>query len=451
MLERVGKRLFILLPAIWLIASAVFLLSRTMPGGAPQELLEQQGQSLNSKAKAEARRAAYRQLLRRTGQDLPLFYFTFGTAAEPDTLHRIFPENERQALQHLVLKYGNWPGVSTFYHNWQGLQQAVLVSGTSPDRFRRQLSLLDDLLPATKPEEAAFLFQKLKQSVGPGEGTDLLRRLSTTEASYGRLVQSTGKAASFMPVLHWHGTENQYHRWFSQLLQGHLGYSSRDARPVSAVISEAFGLTFGLAFSAFILIGLLAPEIAMVLSRKSKRSWRAPILGVLYSLESLPMFLVALLVLGLASAAGWLSYFPDVVARVLAVFCLVAVRLPYLTGQSYAALQNVLQQPYMLAARAKGLAEGRLLRKHALRNSLLPVITLLSDLFPALLAGSVVLEVIFSLPGMGRLLVNSVLARDHEIITGLVLLTGLLKMGAHLLADVLYVIADPRLRSNDQI
>ena len=86
------------------------------------------------------------------------------------------------------------------------------------------------------------------------------------------------------------------------------------------------------------------------------------------------------------------------------------------------------------------------LRRHVFRNSLLPVITSLSDFFPALLAGTVVLEVVFSVPGMGRLLVSSVQARDYEVITALVLIIGFLKMLSHLVADLLYAFTDPRIR-----
>ena len=101
----------------------------------------------------------------------------------------------------------------------------------------------------------------------------------------------------------------------------------------------------------------------------------------------------------------------------------------------------------LFRSRAKGLSENTVLLRHAFRNGLLPLITLLAGFFPALLAGTVVLEVIFSLPGMGRLLVDAVLARDYNVIAGLVLLTGLLKMLAHLLADIFYNFADPRLRN----
>src|SRR5690606_33671859 len=105
MLKKAGKRLLVLLPAVWLLASAVFLLSKTLPGASVAMQLDQASENTNSSAKAEARMRAYRQFLHRTGQDLPLFYFRIGTAAEPDSLHQIFPETDRQALKKHIFTY----------------------------------------------------------------------------------------------------------------------------------------------------------------------------------------------------------------------------------------------------------------------------------------------------------------------------------------------------------
>ena len=342
MLKHAFKRLLVLLPAVWLIASVVFLLSKTVPGQASETEFEQAAQSANSRAKNEAYQRAYRQMLHRTGQDLPLFYFRLGSKAETNPPHPSSSDN-------------------------------------------------------------------------------------------------------LWPEFFWYGTENQYHRWFKNLLHGDLGVSNRDSRAVTEIVAEAFAVTWWLAVVAFVLIAVLAPEIAMVLSRKSNRTWRSWLLNALYGLESIPLFVLALLVLTFSSYAGWLYDFPEEVSRGLVIFCLVLVNLPYLTGQAYAAMQTTLQENYVLTARAKGLPDKMVLRKHVLRNSLLPVITLLSDFFPALLAGTVMLEVIFSVPGMGRLLVSSVLTRDYEVITGIVLLVGVLKMLSHLLADLLYAVTDPRI------
>jgi peptide/nickel transport system permease protein len=130
----------------------------------------------------------------------------------------------------------------------------------------------------------------------------------------------------------------------------------------------------------------------------------------------------------------------------LPMLCLVLANLPYLTNQFYHALAAVASQDYIRTARAKGLSEGAVIRKHMLRNALLPVITLLSDFLPALVAGAVIIETIFAIPGIGRLLIDSVLARDYPVIVGIVIIIAVFKLLAHLLSDMLYALADPRIR-----
>src|SRR5688572_23318730 len=115
MLKKAGKRLLVLLPAVWLLASAVFLLSKSIPGSASELQFEQATESTNSSAKAEVRQRAYRQMLHRTGEDLPLFYFRVGTAAEPDTLYKVLAAKDREALKEFTLRFGNWPEISAYY------------------------------------------------------------------------------------------------------------------------------------------------------------------------------------------------------------------------------------------------------------------------------------------------------------------------------------------------
>ncbi len=109
-------------------------------------------------------------------------------------------------------------------------------------------------------------------------------------------------------------------------------------------------------------------------------------------------------------------------------------------------MTEVKQADYIQTARAKGIAEWKIVRQHIFKNALLPLITLFSSYIPALLGGAVVIEVIFAIPGMGSLLVASVLARDYPVVLGIVLIMAFAKMAAHTIADVLYYLADPRIR-----
>ncbi|KAA9325034.1 ABC transporter permease [Adhaeribacter soli] len=446
MLKFAAKRLLMLLPAIWLLGSAVFLLSRSVPGSAAEMQAEETAQNAISNAKAEARKRVQAQMLQRTGQDLPLFYFRIGSAAEPDTLYKIFPVTEQQTLKELVLTYGNWPEIAAYYKTVQKLKEAVAVSEV-PVTVKKDLNFYANaLLKESQAGKINRTFLELKSAALSSPETKVQNAVASAEVAFQQIESSQTPALNYSPKIFWYGTQNQYHRWLRNLVQGDLGESYRDARPVSEIISEALSITGWLALVSFLLICFLAPAIAIVLSLKSSNSFRGALLNLLYVLESLPLFVIGLGALALVSYLGWLTDFPEEVALLSATFCLVLVNLPYLVGQSYSALQKEMSQQYMLTARAKGFSEQQALVRHALRNSLLPVITALSDFFPALLAGALVLEVIFSLPGTGQLLVSSVLARDYEVVTGLVLLVGLVKILSHLLADLLYAFTDPRIR-----
>ncbi|MFC5271245.1 ABC transporter permease [Adhaeribacter terreus] len=447
MLKKAGKRLLILLPAIWLLASVVFLLSKSIPGSASEMQFEQAAESANSSAKAEARQRAYRQLLHRTGEDLPLFYFRIGTAAEPDTLHKIFLANHRAALKNLVFTYGNWPEISDYYLALQQFEKTISGPDLPQETKRKNLKLTRQLLATSAPAKANKILLEFQKTLCFSGEKVLCKDLENLRASFEKVVAHQHSALNYQPTFFWYGTQNQYHRWFGNLLRGDLGFSNRDMRPVSEIIAEAFAITIWLALATFVLVAISGPAIAMVLSRKSMESSRGAVLGFLYALESIPLFIMALVFLSVAGYLGWFGNYPEETGMVLAIAVLVLVNLPYFTSQAFVALQSELRENYVLTAKAKGLSENNVLLRHAFRNSLLPLITLLADFFPVLLAGTVVLEVIFSLPGMGRLLVSSVLARDYHVIAGLVLLTGLLKMLSHLLADLFYNVADPRLRA----
>lgn len=429
------KRLLFLLPAVWLIASAVFLLGKLMPGSAAEIAHQQAIENSGSNIKAEMRQKAFVQLRHRTGQDLPLFYFGLGTAAEPDTLFRIYPEADQVALQKLLFQYGSWPVVAKYYLDLKNLNAML----TGKPELKQQVK---NLLLKVPEERVKTIFSNLKAAGAADK--KLQNAILQAEKSHQLLQRSSPDIKNYLPVLHWYGLGNQYHLWFGQLLQGNMGVSGRDGRPVEDLVLETFSFTLKIALATFVITAFLAIEIAIFLSRKSKRLVKKLGLVFLFTLESLPLYVLALFML---------PFFYSVIdegsplALILPVVCLVLANLPYLTMQAYTSLQQVLELPFIATARAKGLSEMQVLRQQALRPALLPVITLLADFFPALLAGTVVLEVVFSLPGMGSLLVESVLARDYQVLAGIILVIGFARILAQLIADVLLVVTDPRLRA----
>ena len=260
----------------------------------------------------------------------------------------------------------------------------------------------------------------------------------------------------------------QYARYLAGLATGNLGMSFTLRRPVADAIAEAVPNTLVLAAAALVIDLGLGLVLGLYLATHARRAGDTALGGALLLLQSVPTFwlgLVLLLVFG-----QWLSWFPvggvtdPVVYPALtwtgkAADRLWHLALPALTlglvaaaGTARfqrAALLEVLGQPFVRAARAKGLPERRLVLVHALRNALLPLITLFGLSFPFLLTGAVLIETIFAWPGMGKLAADAVFLRDYPLVTAVALVASVMVVLGSLIADLLYAAADPRIRLRD--
>ena len=261
----------------------------------------------------------------------------------------------------------------------------------------------------------------------------------------------------------WHGAANQYHAWVRGLLHGDWGYSYRDGQPVLALLRPALAYTLPLASAAALLATGLALLLALYLARAPGGWLRRLVRAALGGLQVMPLFLLALGLLLLLANPDVLNLLPaaglpppgsppgQVAAYWLAraalpLLSLVLAVLPELTLPLAAALRHETQAGYATTARAKGLTTAQVLRRHALPNALLPLLTTFTDLLPTLAAGVVVVEVLFALPGTGRLLAEAAAAHDYPLVVAGVLLTAGARLLALVLADVLYFLLDPRLR-----
>ncbi len=257
----------------------------------------------------------------------------------------------------------------------------------------------------------------------------------------------------------------QYGRYLTQFAKGDLGWSFSRQQPVSSVIAASLprtlllvGLALALSFGAGIALAL-----AQVRNRGTVFDRVAG--GTSIVLLSIPDFWLAILLLLLFSY--WLPLFPvggmtDAVLHphlsatgrlldrahhiVLPLVTLVLVAGATVARYQRAALIDVLPRDYIRAARAKGLDERTVVGRHALRNALMPAITLLGTSLPALIGGVVFVEKVFSWPGMGLLAVDAVSARDYPLVLAVVIVGTVIVAAGNLIADVLYVAADPRLR-----
>ncbi|GAA5338087.1 ABC transporter permease [Thermus scotoductus] len=241
----------------------------------------------------------------------------------------------------------------------------------------------------------------------------------------------------------------QFLIYLEALLRGDLGESARSRRPVLEELQTYFPNTVELA-SAAILVALLTGIPLGILA--ALRPGSGLDLGVMILAligVSMPVFWFGLLAILIFSVE--LGWFPVAGKGTLAHLVLPAITLgvnatALLARMTRGALLEVLSQDYIRTARAKGLAERVVIFKHALRNALIPVVTVAGLEFGSLLAGAVITETIFAWPGLGQLLVGSILARDYPVVQGAVLLVATTFILVNLLVDLLYAWIDPRVR-----
>jgi len=250
----------------------------------------------------------------------------------------------------------------------------------------------------------------------------------------------------------------QYLYWLGGVLQGDLGISLRTNQPVLELIAEKLPVTIQLAIMSMFFAFLIGIPTG-ILSAVRKGTWVDYVANVVaLSGLSVPNFWLGIMMILLVSvnlgwlpASGYESPWVDPVksftTMLMPAFVLGTGLAATLMRHTRSAMLGVLQADYVRTARAKGLVENKVVIRHAFRNAVLPIVTLSALLFGELLAGAVLTEQIFTIPGFGKLIVDAVFNRDYAVVQGVVLCTAVGFILMNLVADVLYVLLNPRLRT----
>jgi ABC-type dipeptide/oligopeptide/nickel transport system permease component len=241
----------------------------------------------------------------------------------------------------------------------------------------------------------------------------------------------------------------QYVRYLGGVLRGNLGESFRFQQPVLRVVLERYPATLELALVALLVCAAIGIPVGMIAAAR-RGSGVDHAAGVLTLLGlSVPNFALGpVLILVFSVLLGWLpvSGRGGMAHLILPAVTLGAALAAILTRMVRTAVMEQLSADYVRTARAKGLSESAVLLRHAFRNALIPVLTILGLQFGTLLAGTIVTETIFSWPGIGRLAVQSIAARDYPLLQGCILVITLSYVLVNLLTDLLYAFIDPRVR-----
>ncbi|MVW72944.1 MULTISPECIES: ABC transporter permease [unclassified Bordetella] len=249
----------------------------------------------------------------------------------------------------------------------------------------------------------------------------------------------------------------QYWAWVTNVLQGDLGSSLRTDVPVTQLIAQKLPVTLQLALMAMffaIIVGVPMGIIAAV--RKGTLTEMGANVAALSGM-SIPNFWLGILLIMLVSvqwrllpASGYVSPFEDfwlsMKTMLMPALVLSTAIAAYLMRHTRSAMLEALNADYVRTARAKGVSARRVVLRHALRNALMPIVTLVTLLFGELMAGAVLTEQVFTIPGFGKLIVDAVFTRDYAVVQGVVLCVAVGFIVMNLLADILYILVNPRLR-----
>lgn len=310
-----------------------------------------------------------------------------------------------------------------------------------PYPLRRLVGSLLSILILT-----AFLFLLIRMV--PGDPAAILIGDVSSPEDMARIRAELGLDASLAV---------QYLLWLQNLLEGDFGQSFVTGQSVLEAIRYHFGITLQLVLPAFFIAAMIAVPAGMVAAQRQNSNIDSMIVGAATLFLSVPSFWVAMILI--LVFAGWLGWFPALGFvsiwenplewlrhSVLPVTALVCVETAILTRLMRASTIEVFSQDYVAHARAKGLPQRIIMRRHVLKNALSPTMTMMGLILGSLLSGTAVIETLFGIPGLGRLLVDSIYARDYPVLQGCLMFMVLLYMAVNLFVDMLYPLLDPKVK-----
>jgi len=463
------KKAFVfLLSAIALILMAFFLL-----GEAPEENDLQAaltGKSIPSNP--QARRTIVRQWRQIHGFEKPVFIFSLKPACVLPAFDSIPIYSERQAVTSWARKTGGGKEALSFYQKLVELENLLHNEFNKKDTISLELKNLTAKILSTSDFELLKVeMNSLKRNCALDTQLNASKCKDSLLIAWYNLINNHFPFRNLIPVLRWH-PDCRFLQWFwgscdsPGLLRGNLGISLKDNRKVNVILFPRFRLTLLLSVLAIVIIFLTGyPAGLLILS--APLFWKKIITTIIYFFYSIPTFWMASLLLILLGGGGLLDIFPSfgmgenqnnlhfweiIITKIhhltLPLFCFSYGGFCFMATLTRELAESEYQNFWILAVRAKGISHLRLMLKHVSPVILLSIITTLGQIFPTLMAGAVLIETIFSLPGLGELTFQSVLSGNYPVLMGILLLSIAVTFISFLISDVLCSIISPNFRED---
>lgn len=464
------KRILIFIPTLFLITLLSFIISINSPGD-PVERLLSGGDDNAGTADRKVTEAVYLAKRKQLGLDLPVFYFSLCSYAETDTLHRVARPHERAMLSRLTRDYGNWEQIQDYFRCATRLEHEAfrIVPDSAQRMIITEIKVAVSELKRTgvKAEVLSHLHRiDSLCRLRPALLAPVRQLTNECAAAFAHIEATATPWKNYIPSFHIYGTQCQYHRWVSGIIRGDFGISYQLSRPVVTALKEAIPWSLTINIIAVIVSYCISVPLGIYSVRNRNTGRERAVTTLLFVLYSLPGFWVATLLITFLCNPEYLHLFPaaggmddahsdawswgmrmaDYAKHLfLPTLCYTYTAFAFLSRQMRAGMMEVINMDFIRTARAKGLSERTVIWKHALRNSLIPLITHFAGIFPMMVGGSVIIETIFAIPGMGRLSVEAIFSQDHPMIIAIFTLGATLTMVGVLVSDLLYAIVDPRI------
>jgi len=467
------KKALLIIPSLLILSIVVFLLSKIAPGDPVGNLIELRGQttaSLNTSMHSDN----YQEVATELGLDKPNFYFGIHPASYPDTFYRIIHPQRKMIYSKWIEQIHNWDKIQSFNQCLAGFEETLLNTTDSIELTAAFKQIASELRNVSTDPDIYTGFghiasiSKILDSVSFFQNALLQDQLQKLNQSVDDIKSVEIQYKTAIPMLAFYGLDNQYHNWIKKVLRFDFGISMVDAETVYNKISYALFWTFLYVITAYILSLFIAIPLGLVSAWWYKKWTEKLISGFSFGFYAFPLFWLATLsVVFLTNNiySDWLNIFPSVgvgrISNQMSLFEKITTAMPHLilpalilaihsAAQGIRIIRNSaiveLKSDYFITAKAKGLSNVKLLWRHIFPNAMLPVITMLISSFPAALAGSVVLEVIFNIPGLGRLLYDSIHFMDWNVVFAILLFIGLVTFIFYLLGDILYAYLNPKIK-----
>ena len=466
MIPSILKKLAFALLWIWIISLLAFWLSKKIPGDEFLDYLSIERNSFTTSLNPGQERDIIQQVAAKRGLDLPYFYFSIHKGIYPDTLYRIFPAGDQETVKSWITRSNNHRASVRLFE----ILRNTLHSSCLPayiNQYGDSLCLqINSILRQQDVISAKREVDKLASMVNADTARENFKIVELNQLINELNDQRSIGPKNIFPSISWNGFQNQYHRWLTGFLTMRSEASLIDGRNAWVKITEALKWTLLLNGIAVLLAFIMGCVIGIWSALRDQTRAERITSILLFALFAIPSFWLATLLIFAFSSGEWIRILPSgglgpydsadtviekwaIVARhlFLPVLCLGVGALAFVAKQMKQSMLFQLQQPYVNALRQNGISEKSIVRKHVIRNAFFPMITLLGKSLPEIISGSLIIEVIFSIPGMGRLMYTSLLARDWPVVFPTLMLIACVTVLCYVITDILYKAIDPRVRT----